>query len=48
MRFYVNYWTEMLISVKNELVAKYELNLVPFIRLFKFGNETEILRSRIK
>ena len=30
---------------KNQLVAKYKLNLVPSIRLFRFGNETELMRN---
>ena len=30
---------------KNERVAEYKQNLVPFIRLFEFGNETELIRN---
>ena len=30
---------------KNERVAGYKQNLVPFIRLFEFGNETELIRN---
>ena len=35
---------------KNEWVAGYKRNLVPFIRLFGFGNgnETELIRNRKK
>ena len=29
---------------KNERVTGYKQNLVPFIRLFEFGNETELIR----
>ena len=30
---------------KNERVAGYKWNLVLFIRLFEFGNETELIRN---